>query len=314
MISIVIPCYNEQDVLPELFSRLKLSAETWSESFEVIVVDDGSNDNTCRILSDIHKKDARWKIVKLARNFGHQKAVSAGLYYATGDCVIIMDADLQDPPEELHKFISKWRDGYEVVYAIRAKRNEGVIKRICYKAFYRILSRLSNIEIPHDAGDFCLMDKRVVEIINSMPERNRFLRGLRSWVGFRQTGIKYDRPARAAGSIKYSFRDLFHLAFDGIFAFSTIPLKLSTFLGFGVSIMTIIGIVFCFLQRIFSGWFMTIGLGPVPGFATIVISILFLGGVQLICLGIIGEYLGRIYEEVKQRPLWTVSELTGIED
>jgi dolichol-phosphate mannosyltransferase len=314
MISVVIPCYNEQEVIPALYHRVTAAAaETWNEPYEVIIVDDGSIDETYRLVLEIHTRDARWKILQLARNFGHQVAISAGMYYAKGDCVVIIDADLQDSPEEICRFIAKWREGYDVVYAIRTERKENFIKRICYKTFYRILGGLASIPIPYDAGDFCLIDRKVLNIINAMPERNRFVRGLRAWVGFRQIGLVYKRDARAAGDIKYKYRDLVKLALDGIFSFSTAPLKLSTYLGFACSFFAILGSIFTFFQKIFTEWFSQFGLGILPGFATTFISIMFLGGVQLICLGIIGEYLGRIYEEVKQRPVWTIKEKYGIE-
>ena len=313
MISVVVPCYKEQEVLTQLYNKLTAAAETWGELFEVVLVDDGSNDGTWKLAYDIHNRDPRWKVIRFARNFGHQTAISAGIYYAQGDCVIIIDADLQDPPEELYRFIKKWREGYEVVYAIRTKRKEDFIKRLCYKVFYRILGSLADIDIPYDSGDFCLMDRKVVDLLNSMPERNRFVRGLRSWVGFQQIGLEYERIARAAGEVKYTFRKLIKLALDGIFSFSTVPLRIATYFGFSVSLIALLGAIFTFLQRIFADWFSRVGFGPVPGFATTVISILFLGGVQLICLGIVGEYLGRIYDEVKGRPLWTIKNMLGFE-
>ena len=177
MISIVIPCYNEQDVLPQLYDRLSKITNTWGETFEIVLVDDGSKDDTWKLICEIHSRDPHWKAIQLARNFGHQVAVSAGMYFASGDCVIIIDADLQDPPEELHRFIKKWREGYDVVYGIRTKRKENIIKRSCYRLFYRILGRFADIDIPYDSGDFCLMDRKVVNILNSMPEHNRFVRG-----------------------------------------------------------------------------------------------------------------------------------------
>jgi dolichol-phosphate mannosyltransferase len=223
-----------------------------------------------------------------------------------------MDADLQDPPEELGRFIEKWRQGYEVVYAIRQKRKEGAFKKLSYWLFYRLMAGLVSFDLPLDAGDFCLLDRRVVQTLNQMPERNRFVRGLRAWAGFRQTGVPYEREARAAGVPKYNFRKLLKLAWDGIFSFSTIPLTLVSYAGLLISTLSGLGIVFTLIQRIFLRWFQKIGLAPVPGFATIVISILFLGGIQLLCLGIVGEYIGRIYEEVKRRPMWIVREACGV--
>ncbi|MBN2106986.1 MAG: glycosyltransferase family 2 protein [Deltaproteobacteria bacterium] len=313
MISIVVPCYNELEVLDELYDRLTRAAEKWGEPFEVIVVDDGSQEAFWRQLAMIHKKDSRWKALRFSRNFGHQTAVSAGLYYAAGDAVIVIDADLQDPPEELHRFIDKWKEGYDVVFAIRQKRKENIFKRFCYKLFYRILSGASETVIPEDSGDFALIDRKVLQVINAMPEENRFVRGLRAWSGFRQTGLAYERHARAGGAPKYSFAKLVQLAIDGIFSFSASPLRLATKLGLLTSVIALAGAVFTFLQRIFADQFAKIGLAPVPGFATIVIAMLFLGGVQLICLGILGEYIGRIYDEVKQRPSWVIQEGLGLE-
>ena len=310
-ISIVVPCYNEEAVLPELFERLNSVAGTWGMDYEVVCVDDGSRDHTWEVLKAQHAKDSRWRCLSFARNFGHQTAVSAGLYFSTGAVVTVMDADLQDPPEEMGRFLEKWREGYDVVYAIRTKRKEGWVKRLGYWCFYRLLARLVAFEVPLDSGDFCLMSRRVVEVINAMPERSRFVRGLRAWTGFRQTGLVVERAARAAGEPKYDLRKLFMLAMDGLFSFSAVPLRMATYLGLWVSGFAFVGVVFTFVQKIFAEQFARIGLAPSPGFPTIVISVLFLGGVQLICLGILGEYIGRIYDEVKGRPLWIVRESAG---
>ncbi|MGB9595520.1 MAG: glycosyltransferase family 2 protein [Candidatus Poribacteria bacterium] len=312
MISVIVPCYNEQEVLPQLYDRLSTVCQTWNESFEVILVDDGSKDNTWNIIYDIHSRDHHWKAIRFSRNFGHQTAVSAGIYFAKGDCVIIIDADLQDPPEELYRFINKWREGYEVVYGIRTKRKENVVKRICYKLFYRILRRLADIDIPYDSGDFCLMDRKVVDILNSMPEHNRFVRGLRAWIGFHQIGLEYERKARAAGEPKYTFSKLLKLAFDGILSFSKIPLRFATYFGLIILIMAIIFTLLVIFQHIFNDWFLKIGFKPIP-YGIIIAIILFLGGIQFIFLGILGEYLGRIYDEVRNRPMWTIQDMLGIE-
>jgi polyisoprenyl-phosphate glycosyltransferase len=313
MISVVIPCYNEEAVLPQLFERLTAAAASWSDEWEVLCVDDGSRDRTWELLAAQSARDLRWRAVRFARNFGHQTAVSAGLYHAAGDVIVVMDADLQDPPEELNTFFNKMREGYDVVYAIRTKRKEGTIKRLCYWAFYRILSSVVTNPIPLDSGDFCVVSRRVVEVMNQMPERNRFVRGLRAWAGFTQVGVPYERHARAAGEVKYTLKRLLKLAFDGIFSFSTVPLRFATYFGLLTSLVALLGIVFTLLQRIFHDFFASIGLGPVPGYPTILISVLFLGGVQLICIGIVGEYLGRVYDEVKRRPLWIVAETVGVE-
>lgn len=312
-ISVVVPCYNEKDVLGLLYERLNAAIGKWEESYEVVLVDDGSGEETWQLIKQIHKRDPRWKVVRFSRNFGHQMAVSAGIFYATGDAVIIIDADLQDPPEELYRFIAKWREGYEVVYGIRKNRKEGLIKQFCYKTFYRILGLISETPIPDDSGDFCLMDRKLVDLVKSMPEQHRFIRGLRAWVGFRQIGIEYERHARIAGKPQYTFKKLAKLAIDGIFSFSTSPLRLATRLGFIISIVAFLGTALTLAQHLFTNFFSGIGLAPVPGFAAIVISILFLGGVQLICLGIFGRYIGMIYDEVKGRPLWVIREKLGID-
>lgn len=311
-ISLVIPFYNEQAVIASLYKRLVKVADIWKHNWEVICIDDGSRDNTITLLTKIHAKDPRWKVISLSRNFGHQAAISCGLHHATGDAVVVIDADLQDPPEQIINFIKKWQEGYDVVYAIRRKRKEGGIKKMSYWLFYRVLSRLTSYDIPLDSGDFALMDRRVVSVLRSMPERNRFIRGLRAWTGFRQIGIEYERSARAAGETKYPFKKLIGLALDGIFSFSYVPLTLASYLGFFVAIVSLLGIVFTLLQRIFQNAFAAIGIGPVPGFATIVIAILFLGGVQLIFLGILGNYISRIYDEVKARPQWIIKDILGI--
>ncbi len=311
-ISIVIPCYNEQEVLPELIRRLTNAAGQWGMEWEVICIDDGSRDDTWPMLMEQHRADPRWRAISLARNFGHQTAVSAGVHYAGGDALIIMDADLQDPPEELWRFIEAWRHGSDVVYAVREQRKEGPIKRCAYWFFYRLLSRIVAFPMPEDSGDFCLMDRKVVRVLKAMPERNRFVRGLRAWAGFRQTGLAYERHARAAGTPKYGFRKLFKLAFDGICSFSTAPLRLVFYMGLVVSLLSLLGIVFTLSQKIFPAFYERHGFPQVQGFTTIVISILFLGGLQLISLGIIGEYIGRIFDEVKQRPPWVVRENAGV--
>lgn len=311
-ISIIVPCFNEEAVLPELFARLDSVAPTWGMDYEIICVDDGSRDRTWELLKTKNQKDPRWRSLSFARNFGHQTAVSAGLFYAGGDAVVVIDADLEDPPEEISHFLEKWQEGYEVVYGIRQHRKEGPFKRLCYWAFYRIMARLVAFEIPLDSGDFCLINRRVADTINAMPERNRFVRGLRAWSGFRQTGVAYERAARFAGRPKYSFNKLVKLATDGLFSFSTVPLRVATYLGLSVSSLAFFGVLFTFAQKIFAAEFAKIGLAPSAGFPTIVISVLFLGGVQLICLGIVGEYIGRIYEEVKGRPLWILRDSVGI--
>ncbi|MCK6370886.1 MAG: glycosyltransferase family 2 protein [Gammaproteobacteria bacterium] len=312
-LSVVIPCYNEEQVLEALFERMTAAARAWNLDYEVICVDDGSSDRTWALLRAQHARDARWRCLSLARNFGHQAAVSAGMYHACGDALVVIDADLQDPPEEISRMLEKWREGYQVVFAIRASRADPPLKSLLAWAFYRTIAKLVSFRIPVDAGDFCLLDRRVVNVMNAMPERGKYLRGLRAWSGFRQIGLPFQRHARAAGEAHYTFKKSLRLALDGVVSFSSMPLRIASILGWWVSVFALVGILFVLAQRIFSDWFESMGLGPAPGFATIVISILFLGGVQLICLGIIGEYLARIYEEVKGRPQWIIGDSIGFD-
>ncbi len=275
MISVVVPVFNEQQALSKLFVRLRDAAETWGEPVEVLLVDDGSTDASWQMITEFHARDSRWKGVRLGRNFGHQLAISAGLAHAVGDCVIVMDADLQDPPEEVGRFLQKWREGYHVVYVVRTRRKESRFKRAAYDAFYRILAGLSYVPIPLDAGDFSLMDRSVVDILKAMPERNRFVRGLRSWVGLKQIGIPYERQARFAGDVKYTYGKLFKLAFDGIFAFSVVPLRAATVVGVTTSLLSVVGAFFYFLTRVFHEFFQQVGFPLTPGFATIIIVVFF---------------------------------------
>lgn len=301
-LSLVIPAYNEEENLPTLYIRLVAALDPLGLNYEIIFVNDGSRDRTLELLQLITQNDERVVVVDLARNFGHQVAISAGMAQTRGRAVIIMDADLQDPPEVLPEFINKWREGFEVVYAIREKRKESLPKRMAYNAFYRLLKRVAQIDIPLDAGDFCIMDRRVVDLLNSMPERNRFVRGIRSWVGFRQTGLAYERHARNAGKPKYTFNKLLYLALDGLISFSYLPLRMISMLGLGISFLSIVIAIFYTIQKL------TVGLNP-PGFATTVVAIFFLAGIQLITIGVIGEYVGRIFEEVKSRPLYVVRKV-----
>jgi dolichol-phosphate mannosyltransferase len=311
-ISVIVPCFNEEAVLPELFARLGAASAAWNADCEIICVDDGSRDRTWEILKAQHAKDPRWRCLCFARNFGHQAAVSAGLHFATGDAAVILDADLQDPPEEISRLLEKWREGFEVVFATRKNRRDPFAKKILAWGFYRLLEKMTPLPMARDAGDFCLLDRRVIAVMNSLPERSRYLRGLRTWCGFRQTSVEFDRAGRAAGVPQYTFKKSFKLAMDGLFSFSAAPLRLATYLGLWVSAFAFLGAVFTLCQKLFAAQFARIGLAPGAGFPTIVISILFLGGVQLICLGILGEYVGRIYEEVKSRPLWVLRDSAGI--
>jgi dolichol-phosphate mannosyltransferase len=298
-VSVVIPVFNEQENLPSLHARLTATLMSTGLRFEIIFVDDGSRDASVALLRGLAGDDPRVVVVELARNFGHQVAISAGLDHASGDGVMIMDADLQDPPEVLPQFIAKWREGHDVVYAIREQRKESWLKRAAYAAFYRLLQRVANIEIPLDAGDFCIMDRRVVDLLIGMPERNRFVRGIRSWIGLDQVGLAYERQARQAGKPKFTFTRLVYLALDGLVSFSYVPLRLITMLGFGVSLMSIVLAIFYAVKKL------TVGLNP-PGFATLTVAVFFLAGMQLMTIGVIGEYVGRIFEEVKRRPLYVV--------
>src|SRR6266545_1947657 len=301
-LSVVMPVFKEKENLLALHARLSSVLEQIGLSYEIIFVDDGSRDGSLEQLRDFAADDPHVLVVELARNFGHQVAISAGLDHARGAGVIVMDSDLQDPPEALPQFIAKWREGHDVVYAIRAQRKEHWLKRTAYAAFYRLLQRVANIEIPLDAGDFCIMDRRVVDLLVGMPERNRFVRGIRSWVGLDQVGLAYERHARQAGKPKFTFTRLVYLALDGLISFSYIPLRVITMLGFGVSLLSIVLAVFYAIKKL------TVGLNP-PGFATLTVAIFFLAGMQLITIGVIGEYVGRIFEEVKRRPLYVVRNL-----
>jgi dolichol-phosphate mannosyltransferase len=310
MISIVIPIFNEEENLQNLYTRLTAAAPSWGEDYEIVLVDDGSRDSSLTMMRVMAEKDAHVRVVKLSRNFGHQPAISAGIKIAKGDAIVIMDGDLQDPPEELHRFLAKWREGYEVVYAIRTKRKEGFFKKMAYSTFYRILAWISDIEIPLDSGDFCVMDRKVVNVlVHEMPEQLRFVRGMRAYSGFKQIGVTYERAERAAGEVKYTFKKLVQLALDGLFGFSSFPLRLATYMGFLISIPSFIIGIFFVLHRLIG--FKVFGHAPeeTPGTASLAVGMYFLGGVILIILGILGEYIGRIYIEVKKRPFFVIDEV-----
>ena len=304
MISIIIPILNEEGILRELLRRLTAVLDQFDEPAEVILVDDGSTDSTFTMLADAHNLDHRIKLISFSRNFGHQIAITAGIDHASGDGIIIMDGDLQDPPEILPSFISKWLEGFDVVYAVRTKRKEGIFKRAAYVVFYRLMRRLAYVDIPLDSGDFCLISRRVADTLRSLPERQRFVRGLRSWAGFRQVGLAYERDRRFAGPPKYTFGKLLTLAYDGIFSFSTVPLRLAVYTGFFLSIVAFLGALWVLYQKIF------LGIAPV-GWASTMVTLMFIAGAILSTLGVIGEYVGRIYEEVKNRPLYVLREKIG---
>ena len=307
MVSVVVPIFNEQENLPALRTRLTGVLDGLGELWEVVLVNDGSRDRSLPMLREIHAADSRFKIVSLSRNFGHQPAVTAGINAATGDCVVLIDGDLQDPPEVIADMVCEWRSGKHVVLAERTSRSERGLRGLGFRLFYPVLRAVTDLPSSPDAGIFGLMDRRVVDEFNKLPERNRFIPGLRSWLGFETGSVYYDRLDRAAGKPKQTFRRLLKYAMDGMLSFSYKPLKFATLLGFFVSACTFVLIPTYILLALF--YKADIG----RGFFTLIICILFLGGVQLICVGILGEYIGRIYEEIKQRPLYVVQEKIGFE-
>ncbi|NWG05885.1 MAG: glycosyltransferase family 2 protein [Chloroflexi bacterium] len=300
--SIIAPIYNEKDNLPELHRRVTEVMNSTGETWELVLVDDGSTDGSTDILRNLAKADSHIRPVIFARNFGHQVAVTAGLDYSRGDAVVVIDADLQDPPELILEMAKKWKEGYEVVYAVRAEREgESWFKLWTASLFYRLISRITDVNIPLDTGDFRLMDRKVVRVMNQMRERHRFLRGMSAWVGFKQIGVDYKRAARVAGETKYPFRKMFRLALNAITGFSYFPLQVATYFGFVSAGLAILAIpVVVYLRASGSQAFF--------GQASTLIAVLFLGGVQLISLGILGEYIGRLYDEAKGRPLYIVRE------
>lgn len=301
-VSIVIPIYNESDVLPQLIERLNTLIDTLSLKVEVILVDDGSIDNTPTLLQQLALFDARYNCVFLARNYGHQIALSAGISEARAtEAIFIIDGDLQDPPELLPKFYDLYKQGYDVVYAIRKKRKEHVFKRLSYYLFYRILNKISYINIPLDSGDFSLISRRVADVLNKMPEESRFIRGMRTWIGFKQIGLEYERNARAAGNPKFTLGKLIKLAYNGIFNFSELPIKFISMLGVSAISISLVYLIYTILKKIIYG--------TVPeGFTALLFTIILFSGVQLITLGIIGEYVLRIFFQVKGRPLYIIKK------
>ena len=304
-LSVVVPCYNEELGIRETHSRLSRTLGALGSEYEIIYINDGSRDDTFGALREIQKDDPHVRVVDLARNFGHQLAVTAGVDLADGDAVVLIDADLQDPPELIPQMLEKWREGFDVVYGQRGERKgETAFKRTTAKAFYRLLDRLSEVRMPLDTGDFRLMDRRVVDALKSMPERDRFIRGMVSWIGFRQTGIRYERDARFAGESNYPLKKMIAFATDGLISFSTKPLKMASAVGFASGGLAVLGILYVLVIRLFTAsW--------VSGWAMMMIVLLFFSGVQLLCLGIIGEYVGRTYQQTKGRPLYLVREVLG---
>jgi dolichol-phosphate mannosyltransferase len=318
MISVVVPVYNEEENLPELLRRLMEAADGWAEEFrqpaEFLFIDDGSHDAGWEMLRGYAERDERVRALRFSRNFGHQPAVTAGLDHARGDAVVVMDADLQDPPEVVERLVRKWGEGFEVVYAVRRARKENAGLRFSYWLFYRVLNGLTDVPIPADSGDFCLMDRRVVEVLRELPERTRFIRGLRAWAGFRQVSLEYERQGRAAGEAKYNLRGLVKLALDGITSFSYRPLRLFSYLGILLAWMAFLCLLVLAVGKIFQLQFTGYNLGNAPDFLFLFLAIVFMGGVQMLGLGLIGEYIGRIYEETKHRPVYILRDhLPGAE-
>jgi len=308
LISIVVPCFNEEAVIQETHRRLTDTLTDLEGRYEIVYVDDGSRDRTLLILESIQATDLAVRVLSFSRNFGHQMAVSAGIDHAQGDAIVLIDADLQDPPELIRAMVEKWREGYDVVYGQRHSREgESYFKVATARLFYRFINRLSDVPIPLDTGDFRLMSRQVVNVLKRMPERDRFIRGMVSWVGYRQCALPYERARRYAGVSKYPLRKMVAFATDGILSFSIKPLRLATTVGFLTSGLAILGILYALVLRLWTSYW-------VSGWTLLIISVLFLGGVQLICLGIIGEYVGRIYSESKRRPLYLIGEALGFSE
>lgn len=306
LISIVAPCYNEEEVLDETLKQLvAFVADTPDLKIEILFVDDGSRDATLDILRRAAARHDFIRVISFSRNFGHQIALTAGVDAAAGDAVVVIDADLQDPIETITHMIARWREGHDVVYGTRIDREgESAFKLATARLFYRLLNRLSDVPIPLDTGDFRLMDRRVVNVLRAMPERDRFVRGMVSWIGFRQCALPYRRARRFAGESKYPLRKMMHFAIDGILSFSTRPLQVSAGLGLICAMLALLGVVYALVMRVFTDvW--------VEGWTALMIAVLLIGGVQLISIGILGEYIGRIYNEAKRRPLYIVGELVG---
>ena len=306
-LSVVVPLYNEELNIDYLFERLVTVLSRLNMKYEIICVNDGSKDNTLERLIEYHHQNPEIKVVNLSRNYGKEIALSAGLDYANGNAVVPIDADLQDPPELIAELVEKWREGYDVVYATRRSREgESWVKRFTANVFYRTLDSISSVPIPRDTGDFRLLDRRVVDALKQMPERNRFMKGLFAWVGFKQTSVLYDRPSRYKGETTWNYWQLWNLAIDGFTSFSFIPLKVWSYIGLLVDMPSFFYATFLVIRTLIFGV-------DFPGYASIMVAILFLGGVQLVSLGIIGEYIGRVYEEVKRRPLYLVRESYGFD-
>ncbi|MHB1667821.1 glycosyltransferase family 2 protein [Thiomonas sp.] len=303
MISIVVPCHNETENLSTLYTRVKGVMEKINERWELICVNDGSTDNTLMQLVALHQRDPRVVVIDLSRNFGKEAALTAGLHQAKGDAVVPLDADLQDPPDLIPELILKWREGYDVVNAVRISRDgESWIKKITAHAFYRIINRMSSVDIPADTGDFRLISRPALEAIKLLPERRRFMKGLFAWVGFKTCSVNYHREPRNAGKTKWNYWRLWKFAIEGITSFSQVPLQIASYLGFLISFLAFFYAVFLVFETLFYG-------NSVKGYPSIMVALLFLGGVQLMALGVIGEYIGRLYDESKQRPIYLIREI-----
>ena len=306
--SLIIPIFNEEENISELYHRVSSVMDQLDGPAEMVLINDGSRDRSLAMIRELNARDSRVCYISFARNFGHQIAVTAGLNFARGQAVAILDADLQDPPELILEMVDLWKQDYQVIYAQRTTRKkETWFKKLMAYGFYRTIRRLSDVDIPTDTGDFCFLDRRVVDVLNSMPERNRYIRGLRSWIGFNQIALKFSRDPRFAGEVKYTFSKSFRLAMDGIVSFSKMPLRLSAYGGLisaGLAVLMMLLVLY---------WRITQPASSLTGMATIVLAVLFLGAIQLISIGILGEYVGRIYEEIKGRPLYTVAETQGFE-
>lgn len=305
MYSIIVPMFNEEEVIEHTYLRLKQVMNCTGENYEIILVNDGSKDRTAAIAGDISNRDSNVRVIDFSRNFGHQIAITAGMDHAKGQAIVVIDADLQDPPEVILDMISKWKEGYEVVYAKRlVRKGETLFKRITAKLFYRLLRRMTSVEIPLDTGDFRLIDRKVCDVLKGLKEKNRFVRGLVSWVGFRQTYVEYVREERFAGETKYPLRKMISFALDGITSFSHKPLKMATYLGFTLSISSFVYLFVVLFQKLFTS-------KTIAGWASVMGINLLFNGIVLMLLGVIGEYIGRIYDESKDRPLYIVSETKG---
>jgi dolichol-phosphate mannosyltransferase len=312
VLSVIIPCYNEEDVIEH--TNLELNkALSCIDKYELVYINDGSTDNTLSILLDLQESNTNIKVLNLSRNFGHQPAVQAGLDYVSGNCVAIIDADLQDPPSLIPEMVDLWKSGIDVIYAVRKKRKENFFKRTSYFIFYRVQAYLSDLKIPLDSGDFCLMDKKVVDVMKQLSEKNKYLRGLRAWTGFKQQPLEYERSARFSGVSKYSLKMLFSLALSGIANFSIVPLRLISLTGISLFLISFAMFFFILIQKLFE--FKIFGISPadVPGWTSLVLLFLIFSGLHFIFLGVIGEYLGRVYQEVKSRPPYLIESIHGFD-